>query len=183
MPLYTPAAQSGSWAPSDHGLLAWTSDPSLNTGTFSTVNGTVYLARLNIRTTTTVTNIWWAQTTGPTTPTAGQNFAGVYDSSGNLLSSASVDSKTGGGTQSVALGTPQVIAGGSFLWVALVFNAATPPVLMRAGGQLAAANIVNLTASTARFAVNGTTQTALPSTITPSSNSQTGVTAFWAAVS
>jgi hypothetical protein len=107
----------------------------------------------------------------------------LYDSSGNLLSSAGLDAKTSNGIQSATLGAAQSVAGGTFLWVALVFNAATPPVLMKHGGQSAAANIANLTAATARWAVNGTGATALASTITPSSNSQTGVQAFWAAVS
>ncbi|MFD9398343.1 hypothetical protein ACFWA4_05920 [Streptomyces sp. NPDC060011] len=182
MPLFTPSAAAG-WNAQDHGLIAWSSDPSLNTGTATTVNGTVYLTRLNIRNTTTLSTVWWMHTTGPTTPTAGQNFAGVYDSAGTLLSSVNVDAKTTNGPQSATLGAPQAIAGGTFVWVAFVFNAATPPVLMRAGGQSAAGNIVNLTTPAVRFAVNGTAQTSLPVSITPASNSQTGVFAIWAAVS
>jgi hypothetical protein len=185
MPLYLPGATAGGWNASDHGLISWSSDPSMNTATGQTVNGSVYLTRLNIRNSTTISTVWWTQTTGPTTPTAGQNFVGIYDSTGTLLSSVNVDAKTTNGPQSATLAVAQSVAGGTFIWVGMMFNAATPPVLMRGGGQSAAANIVNLTASTARFAVNGTTAglTALPTPLTPASNSQTGVFAFWAAVS
>jgi hypothetical protein len=40
---------------------------------------------------------------------------------------------------------------------------------------------VGLTASTARYATNGTAQTTLPTSITPSSNSNNNV-AWWAAL-
>ncbi len=182
MPLYTPSTPSG-WQAADHGLIAWSGDPSVQTSTAQSVNGSVYLTRLNIRNSTTVTNVHWAFTTGPTTPTASQNFAGIYSSAGTLLSSGNIDAKTTNGPQSVALDAAQSVAGGTFIWVAFVFNAATPPILMRGGGQSAAANTVNLSASNSRFAVNGTGQTSLPASITPSSNSQTGVFAIWAAVS
>jgi hypothetical protein len=180
----TPMAQPNVQLPADHGAIAWTSDPALTTGTTATANGLVYLARMPIRTAATITKVWWDQTTGPTTPTAGQNFAGLYNSSGILLSSVNIDGKTGNGVQSATLDAAQSVTAG-YVWMALMFNAATPPVLMRGGGQTAAANVFNQTAATYRWAVNGTTAglTALPSSITPSSNSQTGVIAFWAALS
>jgi hypothetical protein len=172
---------SGGWSPADHGLTAWSGDPAMATSTATITNGTVYLARLNIRAATTISKIWWDHTTAPTTPTAGQNFAGIYSSAGTLLASASIDANTTSGLQNVSI-TPQVVGAG-FIWAAFVFNAATPPVLMRFGGQTAAANVVNLSAATYRWAVNGTGATALASTITPASNSQTGVSAIWAAAS
>ncbi|MEV5472954.1 hypothetical protein AB0L66_11430 [Streptomyces sp. NPDC052207] len=176
---------SGGWLPSDHGLISWSGDPSNATTSTATVNGSVYLVRLNIRYATTITKVWWCQIGGPTTPTAGQNFAGLYSSAGALLSSVNIDAKTGNGPQNATLDAAQAVSAGSFVWAAFMFNAATPPTLMKHGGGNAAANIANLTAATARWAVNGTTTglTALPSSITPPSNSQTGVQAFWAALS
>lgn len=184
MPLFGPVIADGNWNPADHGLVAWSSDPSVNTGNAQTVNGSVYLTRLNIRTPVTISTVWWTQTTGATTPTTGENFVGVYNSAGTLLSSVNVDAKSANNAmQSAALGAAQSLAGGSFIWVACLFNAATPPILMRGGGLTVSANMANLSTANSRFAVNGTGQTSLPSTITPGSNSQTGVFAVWAAVS
>ena len=170
--------------PADHGAIGWTGDPRLHTGTISAVNGTIYLARVPVRTAATIGTVWWCQTTGPTTPTTGQNWVGLYSSAGTLLSSVGVDGKTGNGPQNGILAAPQAVAAG-FVWVALMFNAATPPVLMRAAGQSAAANVFNQAAANYQYAVNGTTAglTALPSSFVPGSNSLTGATAFWAAVS
>ncbi|MFF3558980.1 hypothetical protein ACFYXS_02910 [Streptomyces sp. NPDC002574] len=180
----TPMAQPNIQLPTDHGAIAWTTDPAITTGTSNAANGFVYLARMPIRTATTITKVWWDQTTGPTTPTAGQSFAGLYSTAGTLLSSVNIDGKTGNGVQNATLDAAQAVSAG-YVWMALMFNAATPPVLMRGGGQTAAANVFNQTAATYRWAVNGTTTglTALPSSITPASNSQTGVIAFWAALS
>lgn len=69
------------------------------------------------------------------------------------------------------------------MWAAFVWNAGTAPTLMRGGGQAVSANNFNLANAGLRFAVNGTTQTALPSPITPASNTQTGAVALWAALS
>ncbi len=171
----------GDWGPADHGLIAWSTDPSTTTTASLAVNGTVYLARLNVRVTSTITRVWYVQTVGMTTPTAGQNFTGIYNSSGTLLTSASTDSATTAGLKTISLDTPQSVSAG-FIWAAFVWNASTAPTVMRGGGQNSAANIANLSAANYRWATNGTGQTSLPASITPSSNSQTGVFALWAAV-
>jgi hypothetical protein len=64
-------------------------------------------------------------------------------------------------------------------WIGMVFNAATPPQPFRAGGLDSSLLNVGLTASTARYATNGTAQTTLPSSITPSSNTNNSI-AWWA---
>lgn len=174
---------SGGWQPADHGLISWSGDPSFCTTSTAAVSGNVYLVRLNIRVATTITKVWWCNIGTPTTPTASQNFAGVYSSAGTLLSSVNIDAKTGAGIQNATLDAAQAVSGGTYVWVCFLWNAATPAAVMKHGGGNASSNITNLTASTARWAVNGTAQTTLPSTITPASNSQTSVQAYWAAVS
>jgi hypothetical protein len=178
----TPVTAPSTPQPADHNVIAWTMDPALATGTSALTNGTVYLARLPIRSATTISTVWWCQTTGPVTPTAGQCYAGIYSTAGALLSSAAIESKTTNGLQSVALGSPQAVSVG-YVWAAFVWNAATAPTVMRGGGQNSAANNLNLAAAALRFAVNGTTQTTLSAPITPASNTQTGAVALWAAVS
>jgi hypothetical protein len=170
--------------PQDHGAIAWNFHPALGSTNTTATNGSIYLARINVRSVATVSTVWWAQSTGPTSPVAGQNFAGLYSSSGTLLSSVNVDSKTGNGPQSATLSAAQTIGPG-FVWLALMFNAATPPSLIRGGGLSAAGNVFGQTASIVDWAVNGTTTglTALPASIVPGNNSQTGVLAIWAALS
>jgi hypothetical protein len=179
------SVMSGGWVPSDHGMISWSGDPSNATTNSTPANGSIYLVRLNLRYATTITKVWWCHTSAPNTPTSGQNFAGLYSSAGTLMSSANIDAKTGNGPQSATLDAAQAVSAGSFVWAAFMFNATTPPTLLKHGGNTASGNIINLLATTARWAVNGTTTglTALPSSITPSSNSQTGVQAYWAAVS
>lgn len=181
----TSLAQPNVTLPVDHGVIAWTSHPSLNTSNTLTVNGKIYLTRMPIRAAATVSKVWWCPTTGPTTPTAGQNFAGLYDSSGTLLSSVNIDSVTGTGPQSATLAAAQNIAANSYVWMALMFNAVTPPTLMRGGGLSAAANVFNQSPASYSWAVNGTTTglTALPASITPANNSLTSAFACWGALS
>jgi hypothetical protein len=116
------------------------------------------------------------------TATAGQNFVGLYDSLGARLATTGVDADITTANVKTTTITSQTLTGGSNYWVGFVFNAGTPPTLARAVGGSAASSMANLglTAANYRFAVNGTTQTSLPISITPASNLQ-GVT-WWVAV-
>lgn len=167
--------------PDDQGLLAWAFDPLFTTTSTTITNGTVYLAGIKMRTAGTISKVYFIVNTAAVTPTAGQNFVGLYNSSGTLLNSTAIDNNLTTGLHAVTLSAAQAVTAGSY-WIGLVANAATPPAISRAGaGQLTALN-VNLTASTYRFATNGTSKTSLAA-ITPSSNSTTGVIAMWVAVS
>jgi hypothetical protein len=175
--------QTGQAQPQDHGLISWSSDPTMqNTGTVFT-NGTVYLTKVYVRNRATLTNIhWWVATAG-VTPTSGQNEVGIYNSSGTRLISANVDASiTSTGLKSTAVTSTVLPAG--WYWVAFVFNAATPPALMRGNGAAGVTTAMNigLTASFLRYATNGTVQTVLPATITPSSNAATAFAGPWAAI-
>lgn len=76
-------------------------------------------------------------------------------------------------------GQSLTIPAGSFVYVAFLCNATTPPTLWRAGSQNAANNI-GLTAGSYRFASIGSGLTALPASITLASAAS--VSAFWAGV-
>lgn len=169
--------------PGDHNLIAWVEDPAIASTSSSLVNGTLYLTSIYLRAAATISKVWWINTTAAVTPTAGQNFVGLYSSAGNLLSSAGIDSIVNvNGSQSASLAAVQPVAAGHY-WVAILVNAGTPPAMARLAGASASANNINLTAATYRFAANGTGQTTLPSSITPGSNTTTGSIALWAAVS
>ena len=169
--------------PADHGLIAWSADPNYAAGTSALASGTLYLAAVFIRAAATVSKVWWVHTAGGSGATAGQNFAGLYNSSGTLLSSVGIDSNiTTNGPQSPSLAVAQPVTAGRY-WVALLVNATSPPTLARTLGASATANNLNLSGATLRYCTNGTGLTALPSSITPASNSTTGALALPVAVS
>ena len=157
------------------GILGWNSDPAYGSGGLTATAGTVYLQRLNFYLNTTVTNLlYWVPTLGAGASSTG-TFVGLYNSAGTRLA-VSADLLTtfnASGTAGMVvcpLTAAQAMSAGTFGWAACVFNlATTQPTLLRQ--QNTAANLNGgLTAANARWAVNGTGQTSLPASITPSSN-------------
>lgn len=170
--------------PSDHGsAIAWTADPvTINGGTAPAASGTVYLSALYVNKTITATKLFWAVTSpGLTTPVAGQNFVGLYNSAGTRLATVNVDGRTG--TNTMFTETISVALTPGLYWVGFVFNATTLPTIAGPAGLLTSATSFNNTASTSRWATAGTAQTTLPTTITPSSNGVPTISRFyWAAL-
>jgi len=170
--------------PSDYGMLAWNFDPAtLNTST-AMVSETLYLLGLFIRRPVTVAKVWLAigaQGTGSVTAAG----IGLYNSAGTLLgSSASTAWATAvAGPDSVALtvqsGQSLSITAGLY-WVGLFAEQASAVVNLRGIASGTSNPNMNLTAATYRFATNGTAVTSLPTTVTPSANSETGVIPFFA---
>ena len=151
------------------GLIGWTEDPiTVNTGQLL-VNGTLYLARINVGATATATRLFWGINTAGVTPTAGQNFVSLWDSTGARLANVNVDARvTGTGlfqeSISVAL-TP------GFYWVGFLFNAGTAPSVYRANSLNGTLTNTGLATNALRYATNGTGLTASPASIAPASNS------------
>lgn len=174
----------GTAQPAVHGFAAWTSDPPGNTNSAVLTGGTVYLSALYIAKAVSITKIYWHVVTAGVTPTANQNVVGIYNSAGTLLQSAVVDSDISSTGLKTTTITSQALTAGSMYWVGFVFNAATIPAIVRATGVTNGSQLVNAgiaSAASYRGATNGTSQTTLPASITPGSNSQ-GLL-YWAAVS
>lgn len=175
---------AGHPSPSNHNVVAWSYDPSLSTNSSLLTNGTVYLSALYIPRTVSVTKIyWWVSTIGAT-PTASQNFVGLYDSAGNRLATTNVDSDITSSTLKTTTISSQSLTAGSFYWVGMVFNAATAPTISRGTGNSGASTGANLGLATAtlRYATNGTGQTSLPTSITPASNTASSFAGPWVAI-
>jgi hypothetical protein len=173
------------WTVADSGLLAWNCEP-LSAGSSSlTTAGTLYLMRVNIYKAFTWTNVIISvPTNGSGTPGSG-TFIGLYNSSGTLLSGSAdvASSLTSTGAKTLALTSSQALSAGTFVWVALLTNmGTTQPTVSKSGASVGTAN-AGLTAASFRCAVNGTSLTALPGSITPSSNTGTGSLPFWVAAS
>lgn len=170
--------------PAKHNLITWTQDPRTLRSTGDTITGgVVYLAKLDIANRATiVSNILVGVITAGATLTSGQNFVGLYNSSGTLLAT-SADQTTAWGTVGLktAAITPQTLAVGSY-YVAILSNGTTRPVFATGAGH-GQDSITNagLTTGTAAFLTSGTGQTTLPASITLSSGSQNSG-ARWAAL-
>jgi hypothetical protein len=166
--------------PGNHDLIAWTADPALALGSKLMINGTVYLAGLFVSKPVTATKLFWGIGTVGVTATAGQNFIGLYDSTGARLANVGIDARvttTGLFTETISV----ALTPGQY-WVGIVVNAATAPQIWRSGDLNATVTNVGIpTAARKRFATNGTAQTSLPSPITPSSNADSQFT-IWAAL-
>jgi hypothetical protein len=174
----------GSDSPASHGAAAWCYDPALAVNSTQVTAGSLYLVRVNIAAAVNVTKLYWWVGNQGSSPTAGQNLVGLYNSAGTLLASATVDSDvTSAGLKTTTV-TAQALTGGAFYWVGLLFNGSVPPTLTRASGWtgVGVAASLGLSAAGYRFAINGTGRTSLPSTITPASNTATDFAGPWAAV-
>ncbi len=103
----------GDFPPSFHGWLAWAFDPihsAVPNGGFNGANGTLYCVGLCLPKRSTVTNVVMRVKTAGATLTSGQNFAGLWDSAGNLVGATADQSTawTSTGIKTMAL------AGGPF---------------------------------------------------------------------
>ncbi|MGW3400299.1 collagen-like triple helix repeat-containing protein [Streptomyces zhihengii] len=177
-------AALGEDKPAAHGIAAWCYDPALAVNSTALVNGSLYLVRVDVAAAVTVTKLYWWVGNSGTSPVTNQNHVGLYNSSGVLLASANADSAVSSAALKTTTVTGQPLLAGAFYWVGLLFNASVPPTLTRASGWTGvnvAANL-GLTAATFRFAINGTSRTSLPATITPASNVGTDFAGPWVAI-
>lgn len=174
--------EGGTMSPQAHSLAAWAFDPATVTSGLALTAGTLYLVKMQAAVAASATKIYWHVTSSGATPTSSQNFVGLYSSAGTLLGSAGADSDYTSGFKTSTI-TATAVAAGSFYWAAFLFNGATPPTLGRAGNVTTGASLVNvgLSAAQYRFATAGTSQTALPASITPASNTASAF-ALWAAI-
>jgi hypothetical protein len=179
------AVPPAEFLPSDFSFLAWSYDPTITINQTATVNGTLYLAQLVLRSAQTISTLWCSIAQAAVSPVANQNFLGLYDNSGTrqaVTAAGAIDTATTStGPLSQAVVTPFAAAAGKY-WLALLLNAATPAQMARASGFQSTPN-AGLSAGKLRWAVNGTGLTALPSTITPASNTASGNITLWAAAS
>ncbi|MFE4254293.1 hypothetical protein ACFRU3_33290 [Streptomyces sp. NPDC056910] len=167
--------------PQDHGLEAWTVDPAYASGSTLLTNGTQYFAAIYVRNTVTITKLHYLVATGATTPTAGQNWIGIYNSRGTRLQQSGIDAKiASAGPQEATIASLQLTPG--VYWIGLLCNAATAVTLARASGVSDAGNSMNLAAANLRYFVNGTGKTTLDPSVAPASNAVSGSVAFCAGV-
>lgn len=179
------ALQPTNFGALDGGYKAWTFPAEQVIGGGSIPGaGAVTLGKVLVNSSQSISSVSVYVATGGTGLTAGQNFAGVYDSNGTLVATTAdlTVNWAGSGWMNHSLaGGPFTLAQGAY-WVAIMANGTTRPTFGRNSGSLSAALYNGLLPNAAlRFATNGTGTTALPSSITPASNTGTNVP-FWLAL-
>jgi hypothetical protein len=123
------------WSPADDGFLGFNSDPAGGSGGGLLIAGTLYLARLPIRTSQLVSNIWVCPTVAGAGASTGSFVFLVSGATGAVLAQ-SADAATfftGTGWQKVPMTVPATTGGaGAFPYAAILTNlATTQPTFLR----------------------------------------------------
>lgn len=180
------APSTADWTAADSGQIARTYDPTLATVAAPPVAGTLYLMGIMVRASTTTAGGTLAQTGAGTLMTSGQNFLALFDSAGTQRAiSADLSATLATPNQLIDPNwvTPATLVPGMY-WIALLVNSTgTLPTFRTSMAALSASwsLSVNANLSPARSTSNGTGRTAVPSSITPGSNSNTAL-CWWAAI-
>lgn len=167
----------------DHDLITWQFDPASNMVGTALTSGTVNMSKLWIRQSVTITNVCVSISTVGAALVAGQNFGGLYDSTGTRLGVTADQTAAWGtaGFKEMALTVPQAVAPGAY-YVAIVSNAGTTPSFCRGSAITASVPNAKLTATNGRFTTGPAAQTTLPASIVMASRTLTA-NALWVAVS
>jgi len=168
-------------------LLAWNFDPAYCASGSAITLTDITLIRVNIRYPMKVTNVVAYITALGATLTSSENYAGIYNSAGTRIAvtaDQTTNWETGGtvGENVMPLvGGPYDLAPG-FYWVALLANGTTAPTFLRMPTPFSSSSAdLGQSVTASRCATNGT-GTTLPSSVTPSSNTNAGQL-WWAGVS
>ena len=168
----------------DQDMIQWTFDPASNMVGTALTSGTVNMAKIWIRQPVTINDVGASIATVGTGLTAGQNFAGLYDSAGIRLGQTADQTAAWGtvGYKQMALTAPVVIAAPGAYYVAILSNAGTAtPAFARGSALTSSIANANTTAANGRFTTGPAAQTTLPASITMASRTLTG-NALWVSV-
>jgi hypothetical protein len=174
----------GRATPAKQGLVAWSGDPLLVTGSLAPTSGVLTLIRITAARMT-FTNVIVGVGTGGTTLTAGQNLVGLYDAAGTLLAQTADQTTPWAttGLKTAAFTAAQAVAVGDDYFIGILSNGATPAAFNRFPSSSFGGTVnVGLTGATLRFATYQTGLTALPGTVTLGSAAASG-NVYWVGVS
>jgi hypothetical protein len=165
--------RGGNPTPTTNNLLAWTYDAAFTVGAVASgpAAGVLTIARVPLESTGAINNILYSVSAAGAGLTSGACFLGVFDSAGNLLGTTAdlsgVWNSTGSKTSALTAPTT-VQAAGSVIYIAMLFNGTTAP-LLRSSGNATMLNAGIVGSGNQRYGTVGTGLTTLPGTITPSS--------------
>lgn len=169
----------------DRGFLLWSFPPWAIASTDAPLTGRLVVQRVAVHRAIAVSNIAVFVASAGGTLTAGQNFAGLYDTSGAKLATtgdqSAVWNSTGLATMAIT-GAPITISP-PWVWVVILANGTSAPSLSSSATGVGS-GVANLgaTVSTSFHGRVLTGQTTLPASFTPSSLTQQAG-GFWVALS
>lgn len=172
-------------APSDASVLAWNFDLRFANGQSTATAGTLFMARLEVLSAITATNLILAVQTAGSSLTASQNFAGLYNSAGTRLAQTADQSGTWTSTdiKEMALTSPVALTAGTY-YIGILANGTTPPQFVRTIDSSGLTSFANrgTTVATARWSIDGTGLTALPASVTMGSRTF-NAQCYWVGIS
>lgn len=156
----TAASQAYNFIPPDQNLIAWSFDPAIanTSSTPLATAGTLYVMKVHVPASGTVTNIVTCLTTAGGTLTSGQCFGALYQAGallGQTADQAAAWASTGLKTAAIAGGAVAIAQGDAY--IAFWFNGTTGPAFNRGNGT--AAINAGLSAATSRFGTADTGKT------------------------
>jgi hypothetical protein len=166
--------------PTDFGYAAWTYDPIMASNSTAPTGGVLYLSRIQIRSTITVSKVaLGVVSVSGMSLTSGQCFIGIYDSTGAKVATTADLSATitAAGEIAVSLASSITLNAG-FYWAGILLNGTTPTIA-RCQGQINNLGSGQLTSATRRFGSYGSTQTSLPTSLTLSSIGSVTTQNYW----
>ncbi|MFF1957954.1 hypothetical protein ACFVWX_13310 [Streptomyces sp. NPDC058220] len=167
----------------DHGLIMWNYDVVQISSSAVPTSGQLRLIRLpDLTQSRTVTSVAMHINTAPVGGTAGQNFVGLYSSTGTRLAQSAdctVDFSTAG-AKLIALTAPYAAVPGRY-YVGILANAATPAAFGHCSSIATSVANFNLATALSRFANGPSAQTTLPATVTMASVTPS-LNATWAGI-
>lgn len=172
------------FAPADYGFIAWSYDPATAYANNIITAGQANLMLIPVRAATTITNVITHVAVAGATLTSGQCFAGLFNSSGTLLS-ATADQSTAWqsvGLKTMALTSAQSVAAGLY-YVGIFGNGTTLPQFYYNGAAKAGVGASTTIGSTPRMVID-TTNTGLTTAFhSPATLTSANAPYYWAAVS
>jgi len=180
VPLPATMAQLGLLAENFPNFFASAISPALT-------GGNIYVMRLVPTGGLIVTNIVMGLGIAGAALTAGQNFAGLYDASGNQIGVTADQSAvwTATGIKTMPLAGGPFAVNQPFVYAVLVSNGTTIPAFTRAAGANVGAGMPNIgtAGSNAPCAINGSGATALPSSLNYANNTPANGQFLWVGLS
>jgi len=172
----------------DSGLIAWSFDPAAAASTFLTTAGVVYLSKVIVTQQQTLTNGLVEVSTAGGTLTASENYLALFNSTGTQIA-ISADQSTAfasAGLITAAWASPVVSAAPGAYYVGVLCNGGTA-ITLASGSALKPGGVsignAGLATATGRFLSSGTSQTAMPQSVTLGSASGNLAATIWAAIS
>lgn len=165
--------------PADYGWLTWSQAPTTVATTSATLtSGALYLTRVPVRATMTLSTAWLISPTIGTPPTTVELSIFTADGTRRALSANAAASFSTTGVKSVSLASPYTVPTEGWVWAGILVVGGSVNLVRASSVSL---HILNpgLTAATAMFATAGTGLTGTPSSITPASNTLASTGEGW----